>query len=178
MRLITSVLLGGFASIACATSGLAQELPSEANFSITYTSVNPAPSKPVSFIDRDVSVSSTIMTALNDGGSGLLHNMGGRCNFMTDVNKTAKTVEVRGFCNYADTVGDQVFEEFMTNGPIALGSPIVFKGKWLGGTGKFDGLSGDIEIRPTPILATETLVQGVGKKTGTYRITKSSPVQK
>ena len=31
--------------------------------------------------------------------------MGGRCNFMTDVNKTAKTVEVRGFCNYADTVG-------------------------------------------------------------------------
>ena len=54
----------------------------------------------------------------------------------------------------------------MTNGPIALGSPIVFKGKWLGGTGKFDGLTGDIEIRPTPILATETLVQGVGKKTG------------
>ena len=101
MRLITSVLLGGFASIACATSGLAQELPSEANFSITYTSVNPAPSKPVSFIDRDVSVSSTIMTALNDGGSGLLHNMGGRCNFMTDVNKTAKTIEVRGFCNYS-----------------------------------------------------------------------------
>ncbi len=41
MRLITSVLLGGFASIAFATSGLAQELPSEAKFSITYTSVNP-----------------------------------------------------------------------------------------------------------------------------------------
>ena len=77
-----------------------------------------------------------------------------------------------------DTVGDQVFEEFMTNGPISLSSPIVFKGKWLGGTGKFDGLSGDIEIRPTPILTTETLVQSVGKKTGTYRITKSSPVQK
>jgi hypothetical protein len=37
-----------------------------------------------------------------------------------------------------DTVGDQVFEEFMTNGPISLGSPIVFKGKWLGGTGKFE----------------------------------------
>ena len=31
----------------------------------------------------------------------MLHNMGGRCNFMTDVNKTAKTIEVRGFCNYS-----------------------------------------------------------------------------
>jgi hypothetical protein len=31
----------------------------------------------------------------------VLHNMGGRCNFMTDVNKTAKTIEVRGFCNYS-----------------------------------------------------------------------------
>jgi hypothetical protein len=66
----------------------------------------------------------------------------------------------------------------MTDGAASLGSPIVFKGKWLGGTGKFEGLTGDIEIRPTSILATETLVQGVGKKTGMYRITKSPMAQK
>ena len=108
------------------TSAFAQELPSEAKFSITYTAVNPAPSKSVSVGDRDVVVSSSIMTALNDGGSGLLHNMAGRCNFMSEINKVAKTVETRGFCNYADRAGDQVFEEFMTNGPAPLGGPIVF----------------------------------------------------
>ncbi len=91
---------------------------------------------------------------------------------MTETNKVAKTIETRGFCNYADRAGDQVFEEFTTNGPATLGSPIVFKGKWLGGTGKFEGLGGEFEIRPTPVLVSETLVQGAGKKTGTYSVTK------
>jgi hypothetical protein len=156
----------------------AQELPNEANFSITYTAVNPSPSKIVSVGDRDVIVSSTIMTAINDNGSGLLHNMAGRCNFMTQVNKTAKTVETHGFCNYADKAGDQVFEEFMTNGPAALGSPMGYKGKWLGGTGKFEGLSGEFEIHPTPILVSDSLIQSTGKKIGTYHIAKSSASQK
>src|SRR5262245_21549764 len=87
--------------LACLTSATAQELPREAKFSITYTSVNPAPTKPVSMGDRDVSVSSTVMTAVNDGGSGLLHNMAGRCNFITDLKKGAKTLNVHGFCTYA-----------------------------------------------------------------------------
>jgi hypothetical protein len=174
MKSTAAVFTGNLILLASLTPLLGQELPTEAKFSITYTSVNPAPAKVVSMLDRDVSVSSNIMTAINDVGSGLLHNMAGRCNFMTDLNKTAKTIDVRGYCNYADRGGDQVFEEFMTDGPVSLGSPVVFKGKWLGGTGKFDGLTGDIEIRPTSILASESLVQGVGKKTGTYRITKSA----
>jgi len=165
-------------SLACFAPAFAQELPSEAKFSITYTAVNPAPSKIVSVGDRDVAVSSSIMTAVNDSGSGLLHNMAGRCNFMTDTNKGAKTIEIHGFCNYADRAGDQVFEEFMTNGPATLGSPIAFKGKWLGGTGKFEGLSGEFEIRPATILVSDTLVQGAGKKTGTYQIKKTPVAQK
>ena len=171
-------LFAGALTIGCYAQALAQELPKEGKYSITYTSVNPSPTKAVSIGDRDISVSSSIMTALNDGGSGLLHNMAGRCNFMSETNKVAKTIEIRGFCNYADRGGDQVFEEFMTNGPSALGTPIVFKGKWLGGTGKFEGLSGDIEIRPTPVLVSDNLVQGTGKKTGTYIIAKSPAAQR
>jgi hypothetical protein len=66
----------------------------------------------------------------------------------------------------------------MTNGPPSLGSAIVYKGKWLGGTGKFEGLSGEFEIRPTHVLISETLVQGLGKKTGAYHITKPPVAQK
>jgi hypothetical protein len=55
---------------------------------------------------------------------------------------------------------------------------IVYKGKWLGGTGKFEGLSGEFEIRPTPVLISDTLIQASGKKTGVYHITKSPVSQK
>jgi hypothetical protein len=177
-RFVSFAVCTGAVTLACFAPALAQELPTEAPFSITYTAVNPTPSKAVSVGDRDVVVSSSIMTAVNDSGSGLLHNMAGRCNFMSETNKVAKTIQMRGFCNYADRAGDQVFEEFMTDGAATLGAPIVFKGKWLGGTGKFEGLSGEFEIRPTPILASETLVQGAGKKVGTYRITKTPVAQK
>ena len=61
-------------SLSCVTPVFTQELPSEGKFSITYTAVNPAPSKAVSVGDRDVTVSSSIMTGINDAGSGLLHN--------------------------------------------------------------------------------------------------------
>jgi len=172
------ITLAAAITLGCLTPAFAQELPSEGKFSITYTAVNPTPSKAVSVGDRDVTVSSSIMTAVNDAGSGLLHNMPGRCNFMTQTNKVAKTIETRGFCNYADRAGDQVFEEFATDGPVTLGSPILFKGKWLGGTGKFEGLSGEFEIRPASVLVSDTLVQGAGKKTGTYQIKKTPVAQK
>jgi hypothetical protein len=172
------ITLAAAIMLGCLTPAFAQELPSEGKFSITYTAVNPTPSKAVSVGDRDVTVSSSIMTAVNDAGSGLLHNIPGRCNFMTQTNKVAKTIETRGFCNYADRAGDQVFEEFATDGPVTLGSPILFKGKWLGGTGKFEGLSGEFEIRPASVLVSDTLVQGAGKKTGTYQIKKTPVAQK
>jgi hypothetical protein len=165
-------------TLSCLTPASAQDLPSEGKFSITWTLVNPAPSKSVSVGGRDVVVTSAIMTAVNDGGSGLLHNMAGRCNYMTVTNTVDKTFELHGFCNYADRAGDQVFEEIMTNGPTKLGQPAVNKGKWLGGTGKFEGLSGEFEIRPTPVLNSETLVQGAGKKIGSYQIAKPPVAQK
>jgi hypothetical protein len=151
---------------------------SDRNSTYRLVQILEAGSKAVSVGDRDVTVSSSIMTAVNDAGSGLLHNMPGRCNFMTQTNKVAKTIETRGFCNYADRAGDQVFEEFATDGPVTLGSPILFKGKWLGGTGKFEGLSGEFEIRPASVLVSDTLVQGAGKKTGTYQIKKTPVAQK
>jgi hypothetical protein len=168
----------GLLSLGSLSIAQAEELPSEAKFSITYTAVNPTPQKSVSLGDRDIVVASSIMTGVNDAGSGLLHNMAGRCNAMTEITKSSKTYEVHGYCNYADKAGDQVFEEFMTNSPATLGAPTVIKGKWLGGTGKFEGLSGEFEIHPSPILSSETLVQASGKKIGTYQIMKTPVAQK
>lgn len=157
--------------IAPATGCLAQELPREGKFSITYTGVNPSPSKPVPFgKDREAIAGVSIMTAVNDAGSGLLHNMAGKCVLLTVIDRAAKTQDVHGYCNYADRAGDQVFEEVSTPAPTGLGLPARFVGKWTGGTGKYAGLSGEFEVTNSGNIAPEGLFQAAGKKTGSYKL--------
>jgi hypothetical protein len=154
-----------------AAACLAQDLPLEGKFSITYTGVNPNPVKPVPFgKGREAIVGVSIMTAVNDAGSGLLHNMSGRCILLTLMDRAAKTQDVHGYCNYVDRAGDQVFEEVSTPAPTGLGVPARFVGKWTGGTGKYAGLSGDFEITNSGNIAPEGLFQAAGKKTGSYKI--------
>jgi hypothetical protein len=39
---------------------------------------------------------------------------------------------------------------------------------------EFEGLSGEFEIHPNPILASETWVQASGKKIGSYKTVKAA----
>jgi hypothetical protein len=152
---------------------LAQDLPREGQFTITYTSVNPNPVKAVlAGKDKEVAVGAPIMTAVNDAGSGLLHNMAGRCVFMSTLDRASKTLELRGSCNYVDRSGDQVWEEFSTLAPLVLGTPIKYAGKWTGGTGKYAGISGDFEITNSGPMPTDGPSQSAGKKIGNYKIAK------
>jgi hypothetical protein len=46
-------------------------------------------------------------------------------------------------------------------------------GKWLGGTGKYTGLSGEFDITSTGNLSTDaSYTQIAGKKMGSYKISK------
>ena len=154
-----------------ASPALAEELPREAKFSITYVGVNPAPSKPVPYgKDREAIVGVSVMTAINDAGGGLLHNMAGRCIILTLIDRAAKTQQTQGYCAYADRAGDQVFEEVSMPAPTGLGTPAKFVGRWTGGTGKFAGISGEFEITNSGNIGADGVFQAVGRKTGTYRI--------
>jgi hypothetical protein len=153
------------------TTANCQELPAEGKFSITYTSVNTSPAKPIAISKtKDIVMNNLIMTASNDAGSGLLHGLAGRCALMVTIDKAAKTIEYKGGCNYADRNGDLIFEEVSTTSPQPMGPVVSLKGSWTGGTGKYAGLSGDFDIRGEGVLTTETLTQAMGKKTGSYKI--------
>lgn len=166
IALVTASLL-----ILPTAATVAQELPREGRFSITYTGVNANPVKPVPFgKDREAIVSVSIMTAVNDAGSGLLHNMAGRCILLTIIDRAANTQDLSGYCSYADRGGDQVFEEVSTPARTGLGLPARYVGKWAGGTGKYAGLSGEFEITNSGNIAPEGLFQAAGKKTGSYRL--------
>lgn len=173
----SSLVIGFTASsiwLACAAGVAdAQQLPAEGKLSVTYTAVNASPIRPIAIgKDQDMSVSSSMMTAVNDAGIGLLHNLGGRCLMSTIIDKAAKTFEQHGYCTYTDADGDQLFEKVAFD-KQPLGSVMVAKGTWVGGTGKFAGLEGAIEIRHAPVRSPiDGTMQGAGKKTGSYRISR------
>jgi hypothetical protein len=161
----------GVLSLACfVATGHAQDMPKEGKFSATFTTVNPNPPKPVSLGDRDIGVASFIITVVNDTETVFLNAMGGHCNVLVDHNKTAKTFDTQGYCNIANRGGDQVYLGFKTASPIQLGTTVPLKGQILGGTGKFAGVTGEYDIRRSPVLASEDLVIAAGKMVGTYAI--------
>jgi hypothetical protein len=170
----------GLAALACYISpGHAQDVPKDGKFSITFVATNPSPPKPVSLGDRQIVVANAMIAAVsdaeisklkNDPNSAILHNLAGRCGSMTEYSKGAKTYQLHGYCNLSNHDGDEAFMEYSTTSPVPLGTTAVLTGRWLGGAGKFSGLSGDIDIRYWPLSGSENLVQTAGKMMGTYHI--------
>jgi hypothetical protein len=66
------VILISMGAVALSTAITnAQQLAPEAKFSITYTSLNASPVKPIAISkDQDMTVSSAVMAAVNDGPPG------------------------------------------------------------------------------------------------------------
>lgn len=110
------------------------------------------------------------LTAMNADNAEFLHNQTGRCMGTWTVDETAKTFEELVNCTYTDADGDQIFES-ATFDQQPLDAPHVGTGRWLGGTGKYEGLSGVFEIRTRTLRsARKGLVQYVGTKQGRYNL--------
>ena len=56
---------------------------------------------------------------------------------------------------------------------ITLGERAGAAGRWIGGSGKYDGIRGEFEIRVRPLRpANERFGQVIGSKQGSYRIAR------
>jgi len=139
-------------------------VPSSGDFELRYTWVNPTTSAfgvvarsndPTSVAEAGAWVA-WLMT--NDGSDGFGHKMTGRCVGMTRQAGGAFEL-VAGNCVYTDADGDQLFEEY--DG---------LAGRWVAGTGKYEGISGTLEL--TDIVITEESGYAVlsGVKVGSYTI--------
>lgn len=150
------------------SAAFAEGVPPEGALAVTFTSTATTIPKPMSIgKGKEFTVLNQAMTASNDTGNPVMNNMGGRCQYSRLVDTVAKTFELHGFCTYADNDGDQIFEQF----EFLPGSP--GRGKYLGGTGKFEGLQGSIEISVAPLKGTfDGITQGIGHKKGSYKIVK------
>jgi hypothetical protein len=168
---MTARFVAAVALALVAGAGDAQDLDPEAAFTINFTStvVNGEPTIPIG-PDEAIGLYEGVLTASNAEGRGLLHNLTGRCLGMFAIDTEAATFEQHGHCVYTDADGDQVWERFdFAAQPLA---PVqIASGRWLGGSGKYEGIRGEFEIRVRPLRpATEEFGQVIGSKQGSYRI--------
>jgi hypothetical protein len=164
---------GAFAAVTLLTlaaNAQAQTLSPEGELHVTFTATQVPPASPMPVGDGKLYVQSNmIMSASNDQGNPILNNMGGRCQLSRLIDPAAKTVEIHGYCSYADANNDQIFEkcDFLPGKPNTC--------ELTGGTGKFQGLHASIVITSTPVKSTyDGALQIVGHKNGTYKIVKTN----
>jgi hypothetical protein len=148
----------------------AQSIPPEGPVSVTFTATQILPLKPMPIGDgKEFVVINQAMTASNDAGNPVLHNMAGRCQLTRLADPSAKTVEMHGFCTYADKEGNQIFEQcdFLPGAPNNC--------KLTGGTGKFESLQAALVITIDLLKSNfDGIGQVIGHKKGTYKIVKTN----
>jgi hypothetical protein len=162
--------LSSVAAVLAAGDVQAQTFPPEGPVSATFTASLIQPLKPMPIGGgKEFVVVNQAMAVSNDEGNPVLNNMGGRCQFTRLTDPSAKTVELHGFCTYADNEGDQIFEQcdFL---PGAANNC-----KLTGGTGKFESLQAALIITVAPVKSNyDGVGQAIGHKKGTYKIVKAN----
>jgi hypothetical protein len=105
---------------------------------------------------------SEVLLVITGDEPGPYDQQGGRCLFFSRGNGDAS-----GSCQLADADGDQIFEQIEETGDKR--HAVI-----TGGTGKFAGISGEYEFTITWYASVgEGAQQGVGRKTGTWRMSGS-----
>ena len=104
----------------------------------------------------------------NNAGSGMFHNGSYKCNFTIEVIQMPQTEGV-GFCVYKDADGDTTIQRAETKG--TLGGPSKAIAKFVHGTGKYKGITGEAIWNITPLPSAEQgTFQGWNDFSGSYRL--------
>ena len=139
-------------------NAMAQEMPRQFEFSVTYHAV--VDSNIVALGGDDFAGSfHGSFTATYDSGGAFMHDMFGTCSYA--VIRAEGVLEMSGGCTYADKEGDRLFETFRI--PPGGSGELAF----IGGTGKFAGIrcEGKLETR----ARSQDRSMTIGTKTGSCR---------
>lgn len=155
--------LAGLATVMASAAVAQDALPRSGEVALRYTFTNtttsefgPVPRGPKAAdgISAAGGWMSWLMRA--DGSSGFGHKLTGKCAMAYRQNPQGFDLVV-GNCAYADADGDLLFESF--DG---------LNGKWTGGTGKYEGISGAFEFTDIVMSANAGYEMLAGVKVGSY----------
>lgn len=136
----------------------AQSMPSEFDFSVTYTYVARRAAVDLGGANTAVAIDASFV-ATNDAGGAFMNNMFGQCSYV--LLQSGGAPQMLGGCSYEDKDGDRLYETFrmLSGGPG--------ESAFLGGTGKFSGIRCDGKF--TSLAASKDRTKGVGKKSGSCK---------
>ena len=167
---IRAGLFAGAAALLLATPPTARVayaagIPAEGPIDTTFTwTAKPQTMPTVGGREAYIAEEWLVLTAANL--DSILDKLAARCLAMGDQSTDGSSYMERGNCTLTDADGDHVFETYdVTDGKGT--------GKLIGGTGKFQGITGELEITTAYFGSpAEGTYQGVGHKKGSYKIVK------
>jgi hypothetical protein len=120
--------------------------------------------------DRTLYVLDSVLVVQGDDPNGLLHNMTGQCYALEEVVNGTGAGMATGHCTYTDGDGDKIFETLKL-GRASGKDEASGKSTLTGGTGKFQGISGEVtHTRRLLASPAEGVYPGVGRLSGSYSI--------
>ena len=143
----------------------AQDIPAEGTIDSNFTWTERQQTMPTAggmeaFTTEDL----LVVTAASPGS--VLDKLAGQCLQFGEQTTDGSQFTTRGTCTLTDIDGDHIFEGIA----FENGSG---RGKLTGGTGKFEGISGDLELTTSYFGSpAEGVTQGSGHKKGSYKIVK------
>jgi hypothetical protein len=158
--LVLPVLLVGSVAVAHA-EGIAPAGPIDSDFTWTERQQTmPTAGGREAYTAEDL----LVVTATSPGS--VLDKLAARCLTFGEQATDGSQFTMRGTCTLTDADGDHIFEAVdESNG--------AGHGKLTGGTGKFQGITGDLEFTTTYFGSpADGVSQGAGHKKGSYRIAK------
>jgi hypothetical protein len=161
---IRLVPLGVLAALACSASAYATN-PGAVDVTITDVttaeSIETADDQTVFALDQLV-----VLT-----GEGVLNNTTGRCLALEVADNATGASTTNGFCTFVDANGDKIFEEFEISRD-SLSGEASGTGTITGGTGRYEGISGEVTHTRTLLLPgpKEGVFPGIGTITGTISL--------
>jgi hypothetical protein len=136
------------AAACLSSSALAGDLPKTGTFSAHYGWTFTGQVQELG-ANRTVSAGVVAGVIFNETGKGFLHKARVDCALMNDVNQGR--ANAHGTCVVTDADGDKAFLEWKCTGamPACPGDE-----RWVGGTGKYTGMSGAMKFQGNFIGAT------------------------
>ena len=161
----TSLALSVFIGFAPISVVLAQELPPEGPIDSIFTWTERQQSMTTAGGMEAFTAEDFLVVSAASPGS-VLDGLAGRCLSAGDQSPTGAAYQARGACTFTDESGDQIFETFETKNGAGTA-------KLIGGTGKYKGITADYTFTTSYFGSPAAGVwQGIGRKTGTYKIAK------
>jgi len=155
-------------AFAGAATGQDAALPTDGAFALTVSLIDSDRGRPVAIGQSQMAQAVNQTTHLfSDHGFGFLHYAIGNCASLQIVDVAAGTIEISGYCSYRDGDGDEIFEQFASDGAVALDA-IFWDGEWTGGTGKYAEIGGASRTELAASIQNGDAILVGGRKTGNF----------